>query len=47
MMKLLLLGSNGQVEYLGCDTDMRNENTLEGTIFFHFSFNYVLDPTKL
>ena len=42
-----LLGPNGQVQYMGSETDMRTDNTLEGMILFHFAFSYVLDPAKL
>jgi hypothetical protein len=42
-----LLGSNGQVEYRGCETDMRTANTLQGMMLMHFALSYVLNPDEL
>lgn len=42
-----LLGPNGQVAYLGCNTDMQSGSTIEGQLQLLFSFDYVLDPRKL
>ncbi len=46
----LLLGTNGQVEYHGCDTDMQTGSTIGvfgAQIQFHFTFTYLLDPSDL
>lgn len=42
-----LLGSNGQIEYVGCVTDMQTGSALEGMIQFNFRFSYVLRPDEL
>lgn len=46
----LMLGANGQVEYLGFDTDMQTGSTIGAMgaqMQFHFCFYYVLDPSEL
>lgn len=42
-----MLGSNGTVRYLGCETDMQAMAPLVGQLRLDFQFHYVVDPNKL
>lgn len=47
---IALVGPNGQIDYVGHDTDMQTGSTLGALgamIQFHFSFTYVLKPSDL
>lgn len=43
---LSLVGSNGQILYRGCDTDMQSGSTVVGQLQMHFEFNYVFIPPR-
>jgi hypothetical protein len=40
-----LLGSNGSIEYNGCETDLKSGSAMSGEIKLDFIVNYVLKPT--
>ena len=42
-----LLGSNGEVNYLGHQTDLQTGSTLLGQMQLNFQLSYVLDPNDL
>lgn len=42
-----MLGANGQVRYLGSETDMQASAPLVGQLRLDFQFNYAVDPNKL
>jgi hypothetical protein len=42
-----LLGSNGEIMYLGHDTDLQTGSSLLGQMQMHFRLSYVLDPQDL
>jgi hypothetical protein len=44
---IAVLGSNGDIKYLGCDTDMASGRSMEGQLFLRFTFTYVLKPSEL
>jgi hypothetical protein len=41
---MALLGSNGEINYLGHDTDMQTGSTMVGQMQMQFELTYVLDP---
>jgi hypothetical protein len=43
---LTLVGSNGQILYRGCDTDMQSGSSMIGQLQMHFQFNYVFMPPR-
>lgn len=43
---LNLLGSNGGMEYLGMETDMKSGNTLKGQLRIDLALRYTFDPYK-
>lgn len=43
---LSLVGSNGQILYRGCDTDMQSGSSMIGQLQMHFEFNYVFMPPR-
>ena len=42
-----LLGSNGELIYLGHDTDLQTGSTVLGQMQLHFQLSYVFDPHDL
>ncbi len=42
-----LLGENGCVEYLGCETDMQTGSSMEGQMKIDLAFEYMLDMDEL
>ena len=42
-----LVGKNGEVRYLGCDTDLRRGRDLKGEMQLGFSITYVVNPATL
>lgn len=44
---LSLLGTNGGIHYLGCETDMQSGRPMQGELRVDFAFTYVLDPREL
>lgn len=42
-----LLGANGEVQYLGHETDMQTGSTMLGQMQMDFMFSYVLNPSDL
>lgn len=42
-----LLGSNGSVIYMGCETDMVTGSYMEGSIRFDIALTYTLNPNDL
>lgn len=43
---LSLVGSNGQILYRGCDTDMQSGSSIVGQLQMHFQFNYYFNPPR-
>jgi hypothetical protein len=41
-----LLTTNGQMIYLGCDTDMQTMSAMNGSLQMHFEFTYFLDMPR-
>jgi len=41
---LALVGSNGDIAYNGCETDLKNGSLLDGQLRLDFAITYVLDP---
>ena len=41
-----LVGSNGQILYRGCDTDMQSGSSMIGQLQMHFEFTYTLMPPR-
>jgi hypothetical protein len=41
-----LLGSNGDIQYNGCETDMASGRSLEGQMHIRLTFTYVLRPSE-
>jgi hypothetical protein len=44
---IALLGSNGEIQYLGHETDMQTGSTMLGQMQMLFSLTYVLNPNDL
>lgn len=44
---LLLVGSNGNIAYTGCVTDLKSGSLAEGQMRLDFDITYVLDPSIL
>jgi hypothetical protein len=44
---LSLVGPNGDIEYLGSDTDMQTGRSMEGQLQLNFQFRYVFNPADL
>ena len=44
---IAMVGSNGEIEYRGCETDMQSGGLLEGQMRMDFGLSYTLDPTEL
>jgi hypothetical protein len=44
---LAMLGSNGEIQYLGHETDMQTGSTMLGQLQMLFSLTYVLNPSDL
>lgn len=44
---IAILGSNGDIKYHGCDTDMASGRSMEGQLSLRFTFTYVLKPSEL
>lgn len=42
-----ILGSNGDIQYNGCETDMASGRSLEGQMHIRMTFTYVLRPSEL
>jgi hypothetical protein len=42
-----LLGTNGELQYLGHETDMQTGSTMLGQMQMQFALTYVLNPTDL
>ena len=42
-----LLGSNGEINYLGHETDLQTGSTIEGQMRLDFQLSYVFDPIDL
>jgi hypothetical protein len=42
-----LLGSNGELSYLGHETDLQTGSTVLGQMQLHFQLSYVFDPRDL
>lgn len=42
-----MVGSNGEIEYRGCETDMQSGSSLEGQMRLDFGLTYTLLPTEL
>ena len=42
-----LLGGNGNIEYLGCLTDMKTGSSVSGQMQIEFAFYYRVDPREL
>ena len=42
-----LLGANGDITYIGCETDMASGRSLEGQMHLMLTFAYVLRPSEL
>jgi hypothetical protein len=42
-----LVGSNGEIRYEGCVTDLARGRTMAGEILIRFAFVYVLNPSQL
>jgi hypothetical protein len=40
-----MLGANGEINYLGFESDMQTGSTMLGQMHFRFSLNYVLSPS--
>jgi hypothetical protein len=41
---IFMLGSNGEIQYLGHETDMQTGSTMLGQMQMNFSLNYTLNP---
>lgn len=39
-----IVGSNGSMVYVGCETDLKSGSALTGQMKLDFAFNYVLQP---
>lgn len=44
---IALVGPNGDIEYLGSDTDMQTGRSMEGELQINFAFRYVFNPRDL
>jgi hypothetical protein len=44
---IAILGSNGDIKYSGCATDMASGRSMEGQLSLNFTFTYVLKPSEL
>jgi len=44
---IAILGSNGDIKYGGCATDMASGRSMEGQLSLRFTFTYVLKPSEL
>jgi len=44
---IAILGSNGDIKYNGCATDMASGRSMEGQLSLRFTFTYVLKPSEL
>lgn len=44
---IAMLGTNGEINYLGHETDMQTGSTMLGQMQMMFSLNYVLNPNDL
>lgn len=44
---LAILGGNGSVAYMGCETDLKSGASLDGQCRLDFWFTYVMDPLEL
>lgn len=42
-----LLGANGGIRYLGCETDMASGRSMEGQMHIRTAYRYVLRPSEL
>jgi hypothetical protein len=42
---IAMLGANGEINYLGFESDMQTGSTMLGQMQFRFSLNYVLSPS--
>jgi hypothetical protein len=42
-----ILGSNGDIQYNGCETDMASGRSLEGQMHIRMTFTYALRPSEL
>lgn len=42
-----LLGSNGEINYLGHETDLQTGSTVQGQMQLNFQLSYVFDPNDL
>ena len=43
----VLLGENGSIDYLGCETDMQTGSSMEGQMKIDLAFEYMLDMSDL
>lgn len=43
---IAMLGSNGEINYLGHETDMQTGSTMVGQMQMNFSLTYVLNPAE-
>jgi hypothetical protein len=44
---IAVLGSNGDIKYDGCETDMASGRSMEGQMHLRLTFTYVLRPSEL
>ena len=44
---IAMLGRNGEIQYLGHETDMQTGSTMLGQMQMLFSLTYVLNPSDL
>lgn len=42
-----IVGSNGEIRYQGCSTDLEKGQSMEGEMHLHFIFRYRLAPAEL
>jgi hypothetical protein len=42
-----IVGTNGGIDYLGCETDMETGRSMQGEIQLNFEITYVLNPSEL
>lgn len=42
-----ILGGNGDIRFIGCQTDMASGRTMEGQMHIRMAFTYVLKPSEL
>ncbi len=42
-----ILGGNGDIKFIGCQTDMASGRTMEGQMHIRITFTYVLKPSEL